>query len=154
ADVDGRADYFALGRTLTAILQRRHPQHADPGKLGQPWRTLCEILTEHDPDDRPDSVNEILTTFFKAFAKSGIAVRDMDKHVVEMSHLTIDGWPEFCNAHFNSLSDVKQSDLVTATKLREDVIANGAFNVNTFFEKVEASSAVSEFESSFIDFDD
>lgn len=154
ADVDRRADLFALGRSMTAALQARHPEHAAPHKLGPPWNALCTHLTEHDADDRPQTASAALAEAFGAFAAHDIEIKDMAIHINEMkASPTLIGWPAICDAYYRRLGDLDQRQLILAAKLRRKVF-RGAFDAGRFFDMVERSTAVTSLDDAFVDFED
>ncbi|NRD67499.1 serine/threonine protein kinase [Corallococcus exiguus] len=147
ADVDHRADLFSLGRSVAASLQRRNVLHADPAALPEPWRSICIKLTEHEANNRYPSANEALSEAFIKFAASGVPLSNFDIHLNEMrSHGMIPGWAEICQAHYSKISDLEMSDIELASHLNSAVFV-GAFDANSFFDKLEASTALQAFDS-------
>lgn len=157
AHVDPRADLFALGQSIAAALQGRHPLHARPDKLPEPWRTLCVKLTEHDPSDRYQSAEEALDAALRGFASTSISLTEFDVHVEEMqARPVMPAWSASCDHYFRSLPDISHGDLALARRLGDAVFdpSDCLIDANAILEKIQTSSALASFEHNQASFDD
>jgi serine/threonine protein kinase len=154
AAVDHRADLFAAGRTFTAALQGRSPQHADPSGLPEPWRSICTRLVEYDAAARYQSAEDALSDAMHRFAAAGTQINNFPFLAEELGHAqVIPGWPELCSRYFLDLPDITQVDLALAAECQGSAFGAG-FNANAFFDAVEGSKAISDFEQPFVPFED
>lgn len=154
ASVDHRTDLFALGRSFAAAIQQCHPGAANPAKLPDPWRTLCLRLTEHDADDRPSSAALALSEAMAAFAAAGVTIENFPFHVEEMKRVpSQSGWAALCSNHFSQFPDFDQADIRLLGKLQKDAFVP-PFDANAFLDRLEASTALREFDSGSVSFDD
>lgn len=153
-DVDHRTDLFALGRTFAAAIQNRHPGAARPEKLPEPWRTICVRLTEDDPADRPQSAAEALYEAMEIFARAGVSIDRFDLHIAEMKRTpAAGGWPALCQSHFFAMADFDQADIRLLWELRTEAFAP-PFDANAFLDMLEVSTALGEFDTGAVGFDD
>lgn len=154
ASVDHRTDLFALGRTFAGALQNRHPGAANCAKLPEPWKTICLRLSEHDANDRPPSAAVALAEAMTAFAAAGVLIENFDLHVEEMRRAPVSlGWPALCQSHFFRMTDFDQSDFRLLRKLGRDAFV-APFDANAFLDLLEQSTAIAEFDSRDVTYDD
>jgi serine/threonine protein kinase len=154
ASVDHRTDLFALGRSFAGALQQRHPGAANCAKLPEPWRTLCLRLTEHDENDRPPSAAVALAEAMAEFAAAGVPIENFPFHIAEMRSTPVSsGWSALCQSHFFRFTDFDQSDIQLLKKLGKDAFLP-PFDANAFLDLLEDSTALAEFDSGDVTFDD
>ncbi len=155
ATVDRSADIFSVGRTLAACLQNRNPIYVDISKLPEPWRSTCEKLAEHEPEDRYESVDAALSDTFLRFAAAGIDLGHFHLHVDEMrGKPLVAGWPEICRLHYETAIDVSMAELRWASRLEPEVFTSPGFEADAFLERLEDSIAICSFETGAVSFDD
>ncbi|HEX4511961.1 MAG TPA: protein kinase, partial [Polyangiaceae bacterium] len=148
ADVDHRADLYALGRSFTAALQGRNPLHADPTILPEPWKTICTKLCAHDAADRYQSADEAIVDALEQFLSHNLAIEHFGFHVKEVALETAsDAWAGTCFARFTGLPDIDRDELRVASHLHPTVFVSGACDANAMFDKLEASAAIAEYEA-------
>lgn len=154
ASVDHRTDLFAVGRSFAAAMQDRHPQFARPEKLPEPWRTIYLRLSEDDPADRPQSAAEAMSEAMLQISAARVSLENFSFHVAEMKDRpgTV-GWPELCQMHLLRMGDYNQATVRAMWVLNPDVF-NPPFDVNLLFDRIEPSSAIQEFISGNVNFDD
>jgi hypothetical protein len=123
------------------------PPHADVHALPEPWRSLCQKLTAFDRTDRHQSPQEAVEHALELFAASGILLDNFHIHVREMKGEAVTpSWAELSERHFLALPDLGTDDIQTASKLPTDIFTEG-FDPQAFFDRLEASGAISEYES-------
>ncbi len=152
--VDHRTDIYALGRSFASAIQARHPQHVDCSRLADPWRTLCEKMTQHDEADRYQSVDDVILQAQALFASHNLIVSQFEHHVHEYKHRTSSqGWWRLCDQYFDSKADFQLDDLHLAALLRHEVFSPGGIDACAFLRKFENSGAVAGFEQGLHGFD-
>lgn len=154
ADVDARADLFAIGRSFCAAIQNRFPQHADLSILSDPWKTVCSTLAMHAPEDRYQSANDALSACYAEFATmpSRINIGHFAMHAEENRH-PVPGWPLFAYAFLTSrpmdINAVQDASLVGP-----ETFSDPGFDATKFFDLLERSSAIEAFATGTASFDD
>lgn len=160
ADVDHRADLYALGRSMTAALQGRNPLFAEPNALPEPWKTICLRLTAHNAEDRYADASAALAETFALFAKYGFTFDDFSYHVNEMLvSPELPGWPFACALHFERRADFSEPDLLDASRLSSAVFRGFCdfgtpLTADDLFERIEAGSALAAFNAGNVAYDD
>jgi serine/threonine protein kinase len=156
ADVDHRADIFAVGRTITAGLQDRAPTHANPNELDEPWRSICVELTRYDREQRPQTVEEAIQRVLRDFMLDGALPEDAEIHFREFRN-----WPvpphEWClvaRLHFTERKGpLTAKDLRLAEMVPDSVLSNPSFDVNSVFARLDAEAIEDEFGAGDADFE-
>jgi serine/threonine protein kinase len=153
-EVDHRADLYALGRSFASAIQRRNPQHVDCGRLQEPWREICDKMTQHDESDRYQTADEALQHVQELFAQHSIAIDQFDHHVHENKHRDTNapGWWKLSEQYFSSRT-LEAPELILASLLRSEVFSAGGIVANELFDKFESSPAVMGFDSTIKMFD-
>lgn len=147
--VDHRADHYAIGRSFAASLQDRHPQHADPASLPEPYRSLCVRMTQHDRDHRHLTASEAMNEAMQLFAQHNVSFTNFELHLDEHQYgpEALPGWAALCESYLSSLPTITTDTIKLAWKISRQTYELPEFDTNGFFDVLERSQAIAEYEA-------
>jgi tRNA A-37 threonylcarbamoyl transferase component Bud32 len=154
AQVDHRADQFAVGRSFAAALQGRSPMFAEPSTLPAPFGKLLARMAHHDFAARHASASDAIDHAMLEFVAHGLPVSHFDVHVREHRTVTTvcPGWVALCDHHFARMPQIETDTVRVASELAADIFADPNFDAAAFFDRLEASAAIAEYASGGLSF--
>lgn len=156
-DVDHRADFFALGRTITSCLQRRPPQFGEAARLEPPLRAIVEQLTAFDVDDRFADAEAVICRTLHDYHNIGVPPEHPELHFQEFASWTAipNEWATVaCSYFLGSASPLTYSALRLATLVHAPLLSNAHFQVDAVFQRLNSEAIEGRFGSGAASFDD
>lgn len=135
ANVDHRADLYALGRTVAAAIQQRHPEHANPGEIVGPWGPICAQLTAYKPESRFPDAESVVDRILHDFLGAGELPESMPLHVAEFNTWGKPpaAWARVLRKYFDAQTALDEVALETAKTLTDAILDDGHFDRDSFF---------------------
>ena len=155
ADVDHRADLYALGRTLAAGIQNRRPEHADISQLPEPWKGICDKLARYVSAERHASAEEAISDLLAKFCAAGVFPSDMGLMQQEFSRWPGPplAWTAARTAYLLNKRPYDRKDLALAYQIPRSELADPALQIDEFLSRLDAevidphfSAALASFE--------
>ena len=147
ADVDHRADFYALGRTLAAGIQNRRPEHADVSILPPHWKALCEKLTKYDASDRHTSADDVISDALNQFTAVGIFSANMAALQREFSRWPTPpaAWGVARASYLAGKPSLDISDLLLAYEIPRAELADPSLQVDQLFTRLDREAIEPKF---------
>lgn len=147
ANVDHRADLYALGRTLAATMQSRRPEHVDTSRLPEPWRQIVEQLCAYEVGDRFVDAKEAIARLLHDFADLGILPTCPAAHFKEFSHWDEipNAWPRVARDYFLAPAP-PHGAIELARLLGPSTLDDAEFKIDLVFDALDAKVVAPAFD--------
>lgn len=155
-NVDHRADFFALGRTIASCLQRRSPEFVETARLEPPLREIVEQLAAFEVDERFSDAESAICRILHDYLNVGTLPDQLELHFREFLSWTAapDEWARVASAHFLGSPSLTSEDLRLPPLVNESVLRNPHFQVDLVFDRLSTGPLHSHFSSGAAAFED